>query len=82
MIYSPYSKIIAEKISKEVGRGVTCLKAYGRYSKKDIDVLMVIARKTDKQRILKIVKETDDRAFISVAKVMGVFGHNFEEIKL
>ena len=82
MIYSRYSKIIAERISKEVGRGVTCLKAYGWYSKKDIDVVMVIARKTDKQRILKIVKETDDRAFISVAKVMGVFGHNFEEIKL
>jgi uncharacterized membrane-anchored protein YitT (DUF2179 family) len=43
---------------------------------------MVIARKTDKQHILKIVQETDDRSFISVAKVMGVFGHNFEEIKL
>ncbi len=82
MIYSQYSKIIAERISKEIGRGVTCLKAYGWYSKKDIEVVMVIARKTDKTQILKIVKETDDRAFISVAKVMGVFGHNFEEIKL
>ena len=82
MIYSQYSKIIAERISKEIGRGVTCLKAYGWYSKKDIEVVMVIARKTDKTQILKIVKETDDCAFISVAKVMGVFGHNFEEIKL
>jgi len=43
---------------------------------------MVIARKYDKQKILQIVQETDNKAFISVAKVMGVFGRNFEEIKL
>jgi len=82
MIYSRFSKIIAERISTEVERGVTCLKGYGWYSKKDIDVVMVIARKQDKQRILAISKETDDEAFISVAKVMGVFGQNFEDIKL
>lgn len=82
MIYSRYSKIIAERISNEIGRELTCQKAYGWYSKKDIEVVMVITRKTDKQKVLKIVQETDDRAFISVAKVMGVFGHNFEEIKL
>jgi len=33
---------------------------------------MIIARKQDKQKILAISKETDDEAFISVAKVMGV----------
>ncbi|RLD66660.1 MAG: YitT family protein [Bacteroidetes bacterium] len=82
MIYSRFSKIIAERISTEVERGVTCLKGYGWFSKKDIDVVMVIARKQDKQRILAISKETDDEAFISVAKVMGVFGQNFEDIKL
>jgi uncharacterized membrane-anchored protein YitT (DUF2179 family) len=82
MIYSNYSQIISERISKEVKRGVTCLKGYGWYSKKDIEVVMVIVRKDDKQKILRIVKETDGKAFISVAKVMGVFGQNFEEIKL
>ena len=82
MIYSRFSKIIAERISIEVERGVTCLKGYGWYSKKDIDIVMVIARKQDKQKILAISKETDDEAFISVAKVMGVFGQNFEDIKL
>jgi len=82
MIYSNYDKIISERISKEVGRGVTCLKAYGWYSKKDISVIMVIARKQDKQKILSIVKETDENAFMSVAKIMGVFGRNFDEVKL
>jgi len=82
MIYSDLSQIIAEKISKDVKRGVTCLKGYGWYSKKDIEVVMVIARKDDKPKILKIVKEVDKNAFISIAKVMGVFGRNFEEIKI
>jgi len=82
MIYSRFSKIIAERISTEVQRGVSCVKGYGWFSKRDIDVVMVIARKQDKQRILAISKETDDEAFISVAKVMGVFGQNFEDIKL
>ncbi len=82
MIYSDLSHIIAERISKEVKRGVTCLKGYGWFSKKDIEVVMVIARKDDKPKILQIVKEIDKNAFISVAKVMGVFGRNFEEIKI
>jgi len=82
MIYSNLSQIISERISREVKRGVTCLKGYGWYTKKDIEVVMVIARKYDKERILHIVNETDKKAFISVAKVMGVFGRNFEEIKL
>jgi uncharacterized membrane-anchored protein YitT (DUF2179 family) len=82
MIYSELSQIIAEKISKDVKRGVTCLRGYGWYSKRDIEVVMVIARKDDKPKILTIVKETDKNAFISVAKVMGVFGRNFDEIKI
>ncbi len=82
MIYSNYDKIISERISNEVGRGVTCLKAYGWYSKKDISVVMVIARKQDKQKILAIVKETDENAFMSIAKIMGVFGRNFDDVKL
>ena len=81
-IYSEFSHTIAEKISQDVKRGVTCLKGYGWYSKKDIEVVMVIARKDDKPKILRIVKEADKNAFISIAKVMGVFGRNFDEIKI
>jgi uncharacterized membrane-anchored protein YitT (DUF2179 family) len=81
-IYSSMSKIIAERVALEVKRGVTCIYGYGWFSKKDIEVVMVIARKDDRQKILKIVKETDRDAFISVAKVQGVFGRNFEQIKI
>lgn len=82
MIYSDFSKIIAERIALEVKRGVTCIHGYGWYSKKELEVIMVIAQKDDRQKILKIIKETDRNAFISVAKVQGVFGRNFEQIKI
>jgi uncharacterized membrane-anchored protein YitT (DUF2179 family) len=82
LIYSDLSKIIAERVSIEVKRGVTCLYGYGWYSKKNIEVVMVIARKDDRPKILKIVNETDKNAFISIAKVQGVFGRNFDQIKI
>jgi uncharacterized membrane-anchored protein YitT (DUF2179 family) len=82
LIYSNLSKIIAERVSNEVKRGVTCLYGYGWYSKKDIEVVLVIARKDDRPKILKIVNETDKNAFISIAKVQGVFGRNFDQIKI
>ncbi len=82
MIYSNLSTTIADLISDEVKHGVTCLHGFGWYSKKDIDVVMVIARKIDRQKILKIVNDTDKDAFISVAKVQGVFGKHYEKIKI
>ena len=36
---------------------------------------------TDKHHILRIIKETDPDAFISVNNVMGVFGYGFDRIK-
>jgi uncharacterized membrane-anchored protein YitT (DUF2179 family) len=82
MIYSNFNPIIAERISAEIKNGLTCLYGYGWYSKKDIEVVMVIARKDDRQKILRIVKESDEHAFISIAKVQGVFGRNFDRIKI
>ena len=44
-------------------------------------MIIVIARKMDYSKIMKIIDETDTHAFISVAKVAGVFGENFEKIR-
>ena len=82
MVFSQYTTEIANKIGEQVGRGVTLLNAYGWYSKKDQKVLLVIARKTDRQEIMEIVNEIDGKAFISVAKVQGVYGQNFDKLKI
>ncbi|MCQ2973655.1 MAG: YitT family protein [Bacteroidales bacterium] len=80
-IFSKKSEEIASRISHEVGRGVTMIDGHGYYSKEHIQVIIIIARKMDYSPIMKIIDETDSKAFISVAKVAGVFGENFEKIK-
>lgn len=82
MVFSEKSDSIADRVVSEVGRGATLLNGVGWYTQRDQKMLIVIARKHDKQPILRIINEEDEHAFISVAKVMGVFGQNFDKIKL
>jgi uncharacterized membrane-anchored protein YitT (DUF2179 family) len=82
MIITKKPEVIASRISKEIKRGITVMNAYGWFSKSETTVLIVIARKSDKPLIMKIIKESDEHSFISVAKVQGVFGENFDKIKL
>jgi uncharacterized membrane-anchored protein YitT (DUF2179 family) len=82
MVFSNNNSEIADRIGNEIQRGVTLLKGMGWYTKHDQNVLLVIAQKQDKQAIMKIIKECDDSAFISIAKVSGVFGKNFDRIKI
>jgi len=82
MIISKKQEEIADRIVTEIGRGVTMLTGLGWYTKQESNIIMVIARKHDRAQIMKIIKETDEKAFISVARVQGVFGENFDQIKI
>lgn len=82
MVFSEKSQEIADKINKELNRGATFLKGYGSYTKAETDVLLIIAHRTDKANIIKLIKKIDDTAFISVAKTSSVFGKNFDRIKV
>ncbi len=81
MIMSENFDVIASRITKETGRGVTLLHGKGWYTQEQSEIVMVIARKYDKPKIFKILNEEDKKAFVSVARVMGVFGENFDKIK-
>jgi uncharacterized membrane-anchored protein YitT (DUF2179 family) len=80
-IFSKQNQEIADRIGKEIGRGVTIIKGQGWYTKTDTDILMVIVRKYEIQNIFKTVKEIDKDAFISLANAMGVYGKGFDNIK-
>lgn len=82
MVFSEKNQEIADKINTEVNRGATFLKGYGSYTKTETDVLLIIAHRTDKANIIKIIKRIDSTAFISVAKTSSVFGQNFDKIKV
>ncbi len=72
---------IADAITKDIHRGVTVLPAVGWYTKKENHVLMVVARKTDLNFLLKYIKTIDNDAFLSVSSVSGVYGNGFDAIK-
>lgn len=72
---------IADAITNEVHRGVTVLPALGWFTKKESHVLMVVARKTDLNFLLRYIKTIDNDAFLSVSSVTGVYGNGFDAIK-
>ena len=82
LIFSPKNKEIGEAITTEVGRGATLLDAEGCYSHQNQQVLIVMVHKTDKPHVMQIIHRIDGNAFISVTKTSGVYGRNFEKLKL
>ena len=82
MVFSQKNKEIADRINRELHRGATFLKGYGSYNRQESDVLLIVAHKTDKVRVTRIIKDIDDSAFITITKTASVFGKNFDKLKL
>ena len=80
-IFSKKYPQIADRITRETGRGVTLIDGKGWYTQEDGKVMMTVTRKTDSNVVFRIVREEDNDAFISVNSVMGVYGKGFEEIR-
>lgn len=82
LVFSQKNKEIGEAITSEIGRGVTLLDGEGGYTHQATKVLMVMVHKTDKPNVMQIIHRIDENAFISVSKTQGVFGRNFEKLKM
>jgi uncharacterized membrane-anchored protein YitT (DUF2179 family) len=80
-VFSKNAEVIADRITRETGRGVTLIKGTGWYTKKEHSVLMVMAKKMESQQLFRIIKEVDPAAFVSLNTVMGVYGKGFDEIR-
>lgn len=82
MVFSPKNREIAQRINENLHRGATLIKGYGSYTKEDIEILLVMAHRVDKGNIVRIIKEVDEGAFMSITKTSGVFGKNFDTLKI
>lgn len=82
MVFSPNNDEIADAVTQEVGRGATLLNAEGCFTKQPQKVLLMMVHRTDKPRVMQIIHRIDANAFISVNKAQGVYGKNFEKLKL
>lgn len=82
MVFSSKNREIGEAITKEIGRGVTMLDGEGGYSHQPQQVLVVMAHKTDKTNVMQVIHRIDQNAFVTVSKTQGVYGRNFEKLKM
>ena len=42
----------------------------------------MLIHRTDKAHVMQIIHRIDENAFISLSKTQGVYGKNFEKLKL
>ena len=81
MVFSDHYQKIADHIINDLERGVTVLKAQGWYTKLDKNVLLILISKKELPNLMKEIKNTDPRAFMSVSPTSSVYGEGFEENK-
>ena len=82
LIFSRKYEEIAEGIATKIDRGVTLLDGKGWYSKQEIKVVVVLAKKRESLDIFRLVKDIDPNAFISQSNVVGVYGEGFDKLKV
>ena len=73
-------KAMADAINNEAKRGATVVDSMGWYSKESSKMVMCVCRKRDLAMVLKIVRNVDPEAFITIGSVMGVYGKGFEAL--
>ncbi|MGO2939720.1 MAG: YitT family protein [Pseudolactococcus laudensis] len=76
IISSKYAEI-SQKITDEIGRGATYLKAEGVYSGQDTKVIYVVLSPIQVQAVKGILAEIDPDAFVSIINVHEVIGSGF-----
>lgn len=81
-IFSEEYDKIADRIISDTHRGVTVLNGTGWYSKNEVKVLVILAKKSQSVSIFRLVKDIDPNAFISQSSVIGVYGEGFDRIKV
>ena len=68
---------VAKVIDEKVGRGLTILNGRGYFTKEDKDILYVVITKTQVTKAKRLIKQTDEDAFLVVHDVRDVYGNGF-----
>jgi uncharacterized membrane protein len=71
---------VADRILKDLRRGVTALHGRGMYTQQDRDVLMVAVTVTEMNHLKAIVDAEDPNAFVIVSPAREVLGRGFQPL--
>lgn len=77
-IISDNSDAIAERILRDMDRGVTALEAMGMYSHARKRVLLCVVNRFEAMRLRRIIFEVDPKAFVIANKAYEVLGEGFK----
>lgn len=81
LVFTQKYEEMADYMMNRLHRGVTALRAVGWYTKKEKNVLLIVARKSQMPELSKAIKHIDDKAFVSVSPASSVYGEGFDELK-
>ncbi|MBM4423812.1 MAG: DUF2270 domain-containing protein [Chloroflexi bacterium] len=81
LIISSKPKGIADRVMKEMKRGVTALHGRGMYAQQERDVLMIAVTVTEMQQLKAMAKAEDPNAFIIVAPAQEILGRGFQPLE-
>ena len=80
-IMSHKNDVIADRIIKEMDRGLTFLKSRSGYLKQDGEVLFCAVRRFEVFRISEIIREEDPDAFVIVGDAGEIAGEGFKPVR-
>ena len=81
IIISNESQEIAERISREIERGATIIKATGAYTGDEKQMLLCTCNKNESFEVRRIVYETDKTALIMMTTVDEAYGYGFKSFE-
>ena len=76
-IISRESDRIAEAVMRDVGRGVTGIRAEGMYSRKEMNMLYCVVSPREIPHLKQIVEDVDPLAFVIISDAGEVMGEGF-----
>lgn len=79
-VISDLSESISKQIMKEVKTGITLLKGKGAYSNKEKEILMCVVKKTSAPKVLEVVKQGDENAFLIISSATETFGEGYKDL--
>ncbi len=77
-VFTEHYEVLTERICNEIHRGATLLESQGGYSRQSGKLVLVIVKRTETSKILKLIKDVDPDAFVSIGNVSEVYGKGFE----
>ncbi len=79
-IISDRPEEIAGRLLADAFVGVTYLEGSGAYTSRDKQIIMCATRKQQAVRVVDIVKEEDQEAFLIITSASEVFGKGYKNI--